>query len=275
MKKLLALIAIITICPVNVWAFTVNTYSTALVEGSNQYWSIADASQSGLDITGDMTIAGWVNTLNAPSSWNNGYISLAGKIDFSSGPAKSYWFGANWNGGTSHSIFHFLISDGTESDSTQNFASEQSAGTWYHIAVTYTAAGGSVQFYLNGSANGSAVTGARTSITNSSTAFTIGTALNSGSPTRNSSMSIDDVRIWSRALTSQEISDLYTTPCTFTNGASIVSMWLFENDGVDSVGSNNLTNNNSATFTTPAYACPASASANAGIGGFMRPQVIQ
>ena len=33
-----------------------NTHSTKLVATSTQYWSITDAVQTGLDITGDITI---------------------------------------------------------------------------------------------------------------------------------------------------------------------------------------------------------------------------
>lgn len=254
----LILATAVFLLPHNLFALTSNTHATSLVHASNQYWSITDASQTGLDITGDMTISGWFYTPDLPSAWNNGWNTLVAKADFAT--AKAYFFGSNYNAG--NVSFSFLIDNGSESNSTQQWASNPTEDTWYHVAVAYTASAGSVTFYVNGVANGAAVTGARTSISNTATAFTVGTALNSGSATRNTNVYIDDVRIWSRVLTAGEIEDMYTDPCTVDNGASLQGWWIFDNDaGVDQTANNNdLTNNNSATFTTERpYNCASAA----------------
>src|SRR3989344_4897183 len=121
-----------------------------------------------------------------------------------------------------------------------------STGTWYHIAVTKT--GTTVNFYVNGSQQGTTQTIGSSGINDSNSTFVIGSDAGNGDFFDGR---IDDVRVWTRALSSTDISNLYTSPGTFGNGASFGGEWLFENNGNDSSGnSNNLTNNNSATFST-------------------------
>ena len=69
LNKILALALLVCLIPNNVLA-SANTHSTDLESGSSQYWSITDASQTGLDITGDFSIEGWVKLESLNISFN-------------------------------------------------------------------------------------------------------------------------------------------------------------------------------------------------------------
>jgi len=57
-------------------------------------------------------------------------------------------------------------------------------------------------------------------------------------------------------LSGAEVAELFDDPCTFNNGSNLVSEWLFDDDAFDNNGSNDLTANNSPTFSTDhAYDC--------------------
>jgi hypothetical protein len=263
MRYLALVLAIaVLLFPNNIFALTSNTHSTDIELSSSHYWSIADASQTGLDITGDMTISAWVNWETEPSVGQDRNTIVA-KFDHSSGNTKAYQWAIQYTGGAAK--HYLLIADASSegSEVTETLDTQPSAGTWYNYVVTYTAASDDVQFYLNGTADGTAQNSGKTSMQNTGTAFTIATALNSGSLTRNMDGKIDDVRIWSRVLNSTEVGLLYTDPCNADNGASLQGWWVFDNSGLDETANNNdLTANNSVGFTTThAYDCAAAAAA--------------
>lgn len=229
-----------------------NTYSTAVALASSQYWDIADASQTGLDITSDLTISVWFNLAsNVPTSEE---YTLVAKWDDSS--QQAYNLRLRDQAGTDQ--VRFSVHDGTTDDSYNQNYTHPSTGTWTHMVVTWDASASTAEFFVNGSSIGSQ-SGSRTSIRNSTASFKIGAATNGGAATRFFDGKLDDVRIWSRILSSTEIGNLYSDPCNFSNGASLQGEWLFENNGNDeSSNANNLTNNNSATFSTDVpYVCAA------------------
>lgn len=62
-----------------------NTYSLVLNSGSSQYAYINDASQTGLDLSGDFTFEAYVNPESAPGSYTiiskeDGYDLVNGKL---------------------------------------------------------------------------------------------------------------------------------------------------------------------------------------------------
>jgi hypothetical protein len=117
---------------------------------------------------------------------------------------------------------------------------------------------GNVKFYVNGSQQGTTQTGAVTTMTNTANPLLIGNYLISGSPNgaRNFDGLTDDIQIYNNVTVS--ISNLYGSPCNVTNSDSgLQARWRFDNNGNDNTSNaNNLTNNNSATFSTDtAYVC--------------------
>lgn len=226
----------------------VNTHSTAL-NGSTQYWSITNANQTGLDGLGSFTFAAWAR-LDNPTGTNNG---LMGKL-FSTGNNREFiWQVGNDGGSVKYSMFLSTNGSAAMYDSTSD-AMSISADTWYLFGVTRS--GTSLKYFLDGSQVGSTVTLASASALYSGTAeFEVGR--DGQTAQRELAGDMDQSRVWSRALTDQEMSDMFTDPCNFDNGASLEGNWLFNNDGTDETANgNDLTNNNSATFSTDlAYTC--------------------
>lgn len=255
--RIIALTTILFIFSTNVvFAFDANTDSTDLELSSSQYWSIDDATQVGLDISGDFTISAWVNF----ESFSASAMTVVAKSNTAAESTGAYNFFMFDDANPSpHIRFSTNISNGTSFGSVNRYwTSQPSTATWYFVTMTYTASSGNVSFWVDGVEQSTAQASGITSVNNNAQAFRIGASNNGGSASTFWDGQIDDVRIWSRVLTGTEIGDLYDTPCTFDNGASIQGQWLFDATGDDeTANTNDLTNNNSATFTTEAYTCPA------------------
>jgi len=87
-----------------------------------------------------------------------------------------------------------------------NVAWTPSTGVWYHVAVTRVQSTGVVTFYVNGSVQGSPQSTGRTAdLLNSPDAFGGGCYGGTG----NFDGMIDEIGVWSRALTDAEVTQLY------------------------------------------------------------------
>ena len=125
-------------------------------------------------------------------------------------------FFGNWNSTSNDDMFWRTQSDGSlrinfDGAGTQYFGSagDVTANNWHHIVVTFN--NGSINVYLDGSSKGSTTT-ANTAF-NSGANFYIGDD-NSGTYFDGS---IDQVRLFSKALSSSEVSTLYAeTACVYT-----------------------------------------------------------
>ena len=166
----------------------------ASLNGSNQYFNSAAA---GLQITGDLTYAMWVkptvqlnrlSLLNTYATAGNG-LGVITTLEDISGVLKMRF--ANYISGSNKDY-----------TSTATVAS----GSWSHIAFVYHASAGQVEFYVNGTSLDSP-TGFPTSITSVSSMI-FGNDGNLGTGNWYLGM-VDEVGIWSRALTSTEIASLY------------------------------------------------------------------
>lgn len=156
---------------------------------------IADGSQSGLDITGNISVSLWVKLESAPggdyilfSKWN------------ATGNQRGYqmWY----QPGT---INFQISSDGSNSD-LYSVSQTLTAGSWYHLAFTWKASTSQGEWYVNGT-NTASPTGALTAIFNNTASFVLGNyAATIG---EDYDGIIDEVGIWPRALTSTEVTTLY------------------------------------------------------------------
>lgn len=200
-------------------AHAFNTNTKALdFDGSNDYVSVAHSSD--LSISGAMSITAWINPDSLPGSAYPMFVSKRS----SSGHAYQFYTNSN----------KLLYNNGTSAQSTGTI----STGSWTHVAVTFDGAGG-VTFYINGSSAGTG-TVATTNPTNTS-AVDLGRAFNGNY----FDGKMDEVAIFNSELTASEISNIYNNK----SYPEILSIWRFEDDVTDSVGSNDGTNNG-ATFTT-------------------------
>lgn len=224
-----------------------NTYSTDLESGSSQYFSRTDANmsagfpgKSSGGGTGDFTIEFWYKPESSPAP-NQTLIS---KFENTTGNNRSYMV-QRWSTGMVLNV----SSDGTSGNSENLFkAMTVSDATWQHIAIVWDASASSAEFFLDTVSQGAA-TGSITSIYQTPAVFAIGAVDAGGTPVQFADGLINNMRVWGDKRTSGEISANWKT--VLSSGDNLEGSWFNEtNDGVDLTSNNNdLTNNNSATFS--------------------------
>ncbi|MGC3970590.1 MAG: LamG domain-containing protein [Pirellulales bacterium] len=209
---------------------TVGTYpSLALVAASTQYASIADGSQTGLDLTGNFTIEYWIKQASQPSSGN--YHQHVSKYN-ASGNQRGYVVGYKNSTGTMQ-LAMTLSNDGSNTtEKTVNYTLTNDV--WYHVAFAYNASAGTCEVYVNGVSVGT-MTALPTSVYNNSGQFEIGRGGSLGGPLNGV---IDDVRVWNSIRTVSQISANYQTPLV-GNESNLQGYWKFDNNYEDATANNN------------------------------------
>lgn len=124
-----------------------------------------------------------------------------------------------------------------------------STATWYHLAAAINTTSGAWNIYVNGSSVDSGTNTAPFTIETNASAFNVGFGASQGGDNYFDGL-IDDARVWNAVRTSSQISSNYN--CALAGSeANLQAYWKLDNNGNDSTANgNNLTNNNSATFST-------------------------
>src|SRR3990167_2280423 len=135
-----------------------NSHCADLELDTGQYLSRADEAL--LSITGNMTIECWVQFETLPTNNGASYVFVAKMLSANS--RRSYKFHAA-QASSVHYLRLTVSADGTATTIAE-VSWTPSIGVWYHVAVVYTAAGGTADFYLNGIAQGAQQSGLDTSI---------------------------------------------------------------------------------------------------------------
>ncbi len=155
--------------------------------GTTQYQYAADNNT--LSLTGSVTVSAWIN----PSTVAAGAYDIAGK----------------WDGNTSYllqqnaSDIRFYVGSASNYEATTSLSLTTS--TWYHVLASYNATTGKVQIYVNGLLKTSSTTGTiPTSIADGTDRFQIGADSSSGTATNFYNGSLDEIRVYSKALSSAE-----------------------------------------------------------------------
>ncbi len=169
-----------------------------LLSASSQYLSITDASQSGLDINSDFSIFCWFLTNTASA-----YQFIVSKNDFGTTNILSYSFGTD----NANHLRLTISSNGTV-DIEKFSTGTLNTATWYYVGVTYNKTAGTCAFYINGSASGTG-SSLPTSINNNNVDVMIGAIKNNGTPAYFVNGKIDELGIWSKTLSTTEVTDLY------------------------------------------------------------------
>jgi len=212
------------------WIGGANNSSLDLERGSSQMAEITDASQTGLDITGDITIEAWVKVESEPAT-----SELRNIVSKASDTANQtqYYFDYYNNAGTKQ--IRFIYNDGANATyDTLNYTLV--AGTWYHVAVVADVSATDIQFYVNG------VNYAGTNVSNSATAIGAGDGpfiVGARKQTQEHFWDglIDNVMVFSDIRTSGEIaSDMWASDISDGN---LVGHWKFESDYTDESGNGN------------------------------------
>ena len=176
---------------------TSGKYGNALsFNGSSSYVDLGNPAA--LQSTGDMTLEAWINAAANPA--DDGQI-----ISKSSG--------VGWQLKTSPDTgphtFGIKVS-GSSTTSTQRYGTTvRSLNTWYHIAGVYTASAGTLNIYVNGALNNGTLLG-----TIPASQFNQSVNVNIGRRTGGYYLNgvIDEVRVYSRALSQAEIQTDMITP---------------------------------------------------------------
>jgi hypothetical protein len=182
----------------SVWFAAAKINNGAVFASANSK-NFSKSSVSGLVPSSTLTVSAWVYL----SSNNGEAIVSKGNVGTYSGP---YIFAINVTNGLS-----FYSSNGSNAGWVGvNWT--PSLNTWYHVAVTFNA--GSVAFYVNGVQQGTTQSAVVSSLNQSDTnSFFVG-AYSTNGGTANAAFfdgKMDEMGVWSRALSSSEICQLYNS----------------------------------------------------------------
>lgn len=186
---------------------------------NSEYLSITDASQTGLDITTDLTISAWMYITSAPTSGNE--YTLVSKL---SGSSSSYGLRYFNNGGTLQLAAFMYDSSAPTTNINYNKNVTLSTSTWNHIVYTFKSSTSTAEFYVNGSSIGTVTDASANDINNSTAKFTIGAAFEGANRFMNGNL--DEIGIWSRVITSGEVTSLYNSGSGFAYPFTATSTFI-------------------------------------------------
>src|SRR3990167_109715 len=230
MKLFTTLFLLVILLNLPVHAF--NNRAGDFEAASSQYLSIADAAQTGLDLT-TFTFAMWIKLESEP-------------------PVNNYSIVSKRAGGQQQWRFYYSISEvpaglylttGDADCATEIVAASKGItldkNRWYHLAVIHPQSG-NAEIYIDGVAQGATV-GGGTAIQNCTGAFEI-VSINGG--IQNFDGLIDEVSAWSVVLSPDAIRGLMRKQLTGRE-VGLVAYYTMENGFQDLTSNNNdLTNNN-------------------------------
>jgi hypothetical protein len=186
-------------------SYVAGKYDQALNVSSNGRLNVAD--NSSLDVTGPVTLSAWIR----PSSKATQYFVSKGEKGVSDGFELSLS-----NSGTIFVRFNEKSSgDSYRVDSTSKYSTNGT--TWIHVTATYD--GSTIRLYINGQLQGSKNASFQIGANNNS--LSIGSGANGY---RGMKGAVDDVRLYSRALSANEVTALMNnTPSGPQNAAPSVN----------------------------------------------------
>ncbi len=205
------------------------TYSAGLIQNganfasaSSKYLAITNASQTGLGITGNISVNFWVK-ISTQISGGNTWMFVT-KFNYSGSNNRSYQFYYQDDGGGALTLYGSISSDGIGGT---GFSKVKTIGTnaWHMITYTYTPATGTMEFFYDGVSLGTAG-GGPASIFNGTADFRLG-ANHAGLYYDGSK---DEVAVYSRRLSSSEILTLFnnglglTYPLVPPGGAFLLTL---------------------------------------------------
>lgn len=170
---------------------------------NSEYLSISDASQSGLEPTGDMSWSFWVYFKTVPGAGSG--ASILGKGDGN----QKYQILYSGNGEGLRLLFY--PSSGTYKG--VDHAWTPSATTWYHVVVTFnaTASTNNFQIFINNSKTQRTGSGAPCgSISGNSNPFYLGVHVESPTAYFLNGY-LDEVGMWNKVLSDAEVTSLYNS----------------------------------------------------------------
>lgn len=172
-------------------------------DASNHSFSITDAAQTGLDITGDISFSFWFKPESAPSNGTQEIIHS--KWELGSGAWDMFY---EQQLGVKRVRFCVFTSAAPTVNINFTFPVDLGTGAFKHIVTTFTQSTKTVEMWVNGVSLGTVTDASAININNSSAPFKIGGGLGTLS-TNGLDGIIDDFAVWSKVLLSSEIAALY------------------------------------------------------------------
>lgn len=174
--------------------------------GVDNYIEIDD--DNALDITGQFSIVALVKMDSNPSGNEEGILcKYRNQTSFTN--QRAYALTINTSGqATGYLSTNGSYSDGVSSNSV-NSATDVADGQWHHLVLTYIPST-SFTIYVDGQQDGIETTNVMSSINNSVAPLWIGLFFDTTNANRYAKSIIDDVRLYNRALDSDEVQLLYS-----------------------------------------------------------------
>lgn len=177
--------------------------------GNAEELSIEDASQSGLDITGDMSFSCWIDVESLPSDAeyvifqksNHNSNQRGTIVQITKYGSALYGMSANTEG-----LLTAMTADGG-AQTNKGVDYPYGTATWVFFTWTYDASAGEVKVFKDGSKVGSTMTGLPTSQYNNTATFALGRYTATGGSAYDGLM--QDAIIWNVALSDAEVTSLY------------------------------------------------------------------
>lgn len=214
--------------------YTTGKFGNALLtSSSNKYVSASDSND--LSITKSLTISAWIN----PDSVS-GTQTIAGKWD---GANESYLLSL------SGSAIRFSVN--AAANYVQTSSGAIVASRYQLVTASYDAPAQTVKIYVNGIAQNTTTTGTiANSLDDDSGNFSVAAEDSSGTASNYYNGRIDDLRLYSRAFTNNEVADLYAwTPSTTAYSAKplLTARWKFD-EGTGGTAYDSTSNANNLTL---------------------------
>ncbi len=167
------------------------------------------------------TVSAWVN-LTSTGGGNQTFVGINGLASPTGTTISGFYL--QYQGGSNNFAFTLRASDATGSAITQAVSSTlANAGTWYHLVGVYNLAAQTIALYVNGALQ---ATTAFTTPWQATGNTTIGQGMYGGGAVDFVSGKIDDVALYSAALSAAQVAVLnqpviaagYTTSCMISSG---------------------------------------------------------
>ena len=163
---------------------------------NSEYFSILDASQVGLDVTGALSIAGYIKIESVVDS---GIVTKYNET----GNQVAYWTQLLSSG-----KLRFGVSNGVSSTFVDS-STILSTGTWYHVGFVYNPSN-YLRIYINGVLDNSVTTSVISSIQNTSANFLLGAFAGIGGVVAGFFDGLmQDMMVWNTVVSSDDFTTLY------------------------------------------------------------------
>lgn len=175
--------------------------NAALFTAANtEYLTVNDSSHGGnLDITGDLTVSCRFKFTSFPSATS---VVLVTK---NVGASKSWFMDLEENAGALNLRLSVSSNGSSNTVNGYDIVGSIATGTWCRLTIMYDASAGSAEFFFNTTSLGTR-TGFPTSLFNSTADFRVGA---SNGATNAMDTAAEGLGVWSRLLTTGELSDLH------------------------------------------------------------------